>query len=110
LGDTSANEAGVALWKKVLGFDPKDPEQNRTVSPAFQADRFKVPVFLAVGTDDIRTPMEQTMAMQRALKEAGKPVTLLVKPDEGHGFGKLENLVELYARILEFLRQNIGTR
>ena len=46
--------------------------------------------------------------MKDALTQAGnEPVTLL-KTYEGHGFYDLENNVELYDKMLQFLNQHIG--
>ena len=39
----------------------------------------------------------------------GKKVVWITKKDEGHGYGKLENNVDLYKQIFEFLDKNIGT-
>ena len=47
--------------------------------------------------------------MRAALLKAGKPVVRIQKDDEGHGFAKLENNVDLYTQILKFLDENIGS-
>jgi dipeptidyl aminopeptidase/acylaminoacyl peptidase len=61
--------------------------------------------------DDIRTPLEQTRAMQRALERAGNaPRAMVVKAEEGHGFGKLENNVDLYNTMFKFLDEQIGPK
>ena len=47
--------------------------------------------------------------MVRALERAvNKPKHVILKEDEGHGFGKTENNIELYTKVLEFLDTNIG--
>jgi acyl-CoA synthetase (NDP forming) len=75
------------------------------------ADRIKNPIMFYAGADDFRTPLEQTSRMIRALERAGnKPKAALVKDNEGHGFGKTENNVELYNAIFKFLEESIGTR
>ena len=66
-------------------------------------------MFVYAGADDIRTPIEQTNAMVRALSRAGNPAKeVLIKKEEGHGFGRVENRVELYEKMLKFLDDNIG--
>jgi dipeptidyl aminopeptidase/acylaminoacyl peptidase len=107
-GFTVWSDLGVPFWKRVLGFDPKDAEANRSVSPAYQAESIRAPVFLAAGADDRVTPLEQTTAMKDALERANKPVIVMIKPREGHGFGRLENLVEEYGAILDFFDRYIG--
>jgi dipeptidyl aminopeptidase/acylaminoacyl peptidase len=81
------------------------------INPVNLADRIKQPLLIYAGEDDIRTPLEQTTRMIRALERAGnKPRAVIVKPGEGHGFGKTENNVELYEAILKFLEESIGKR
>jgi len=79
------------------------------ISPVNLAARIKHPVMMYAGADDIRTPLEQTSGMQRALSSAGNPPRkVIIKAEEGHGFGKIENRVELYQEMLKFLDQHIG--
>jgi dipeptidyl aminopeptidase/acylaminoacyl peptidase len=59
----------------------------------------------------VRTPIEQTNAIVRALRSAGNPPRhLIIKPGEGHGYGKLENNVDLYNKVFEFLDETIGAK
>jgi dipeptidyl aminopeptidase/acylaminoacyl peptidase len=109
-GDTASSPGGVAFWLRLIGVDdvsriPAD------ISPVNLADRIKQPVMLYAGADDIRTPLEQTTRMVRALEQAGnRPKLVLIKPEEGHGFGRVENNIDLYERILKFLDEQIGAR
>lgn len=88
--------------------------RRRTVRASlalFLADRIKRPLLIYAGADDIRTPLEQTSAMVSALERAGNPPKkVIIKAGEGHGYGKLENNVELYNEILEFLNATIGPK
>ena len=75
------------------------------------ARQIKAPVFMYAGAADIRTPPEQTRAMVSALERAGNPPkAVIIKSDEGHGFGRVENNIDLYTRMLEFLDENIGSK
>ena len=108
-GDTAHSEAVVSFAKRLVGAD-KNPAAAREVSPVHLANRMKGALFMYAGSDDIRTPIEQTRNMQRALESAGRPPRMLVKAEEGHGFGKVENSVELYDAILQFLDAQIGPK
>jgi dipeptidyl aminopeptidase/acylaminoacyl peptidase len=109
-GDTSSSEAAVNFWKKLLGSEDLSSPVVRAISPVFLADKIKGPVFVYAGEDDIRTPIEQTRDMIAALTKAGNPPKdVVIKAEEGHGFGKVENNVDLYNRMLKFLAEHLGT-
>jgi dipeptidyl aminopeptidase/acylaminoacyl peptidase len=103
-GDSASSEQAQKFWKGLTGAKDWDEPLVRQISPVFHADKIKIPVFMYAGRDDIRVPIDQINRMHKALADAGNPAKgYIVKPDEGHGFGKLENNVELYTEILKFL-------
>lgn len=75
------------------------------VSPARNADKFKVPVLLAMGSNDVRVPLIHGERMQSALESAGKKVEYVVYTGEGHGFNKDENVFDHYRRVEKILRE-----
>ena len=108
-GDTAPNEAGVTFWKSVLGETDLDSKTTQDISPVFNAAKIKRSVFMYAGIDDIRVPLGQISRMKNELERAGNPVKgYVLKEDEGHGFGKLENRVDLYNKILVFLKDQLG--
>ena len=108
-GDSAFNEAAVTYWKSLLGSDDLSAPIVREISPVFHADKIKRPVFLYAGQDDIRVPIGQIHDMNSNLESAGNPPKeFVVKEREGHGFGRLENSVDTWTRILEFLKAQIG--
>jgi dipeptidyl aminopeptidase/acylaminoacyl peptidase len=108
-GDTGWREEGLTFWKNVIGVEDLGSKAVKDISPLFSADKLKGSVFLYAGQDDIRVPISQINKMDRALKSAGNPPAgYVVKEREGHGFGRLENNVDLYTRILAFLKQQFG--
>jgi len=109
-GDTSSSEMAVSFWNAMIGVKTTR-DTPADISPVNLADRIKQPLLIYAGEDDIRTPLEQTTRMIRALERAGnKPRAVIIKPGEGHGFGKTENNVELYEAIFKFLEESIGKR
>ena len=79
------------------------------ISPVNHASKIKGAVFLYAGEDDARVPIDQINRMNQALKAAGNPAkAYVVKPLEGHGYGKTENAVDLYNQMLKFLDEQIG--
>ncbi len=109
-GDTMYNESGVTYWMSVLGVDELSNPVVREISPVFHADKIKRPVFLYAGQDDIRVPIAQIRDMASNLESAGNPPKdFVIKEQEGHGFGKLENRVDTWTKILAFLKEQIGS-
>lgn len=104
-GDISESSYGKDFLSYAVG-----KEQLDAGSPTKQAARIKVPVFLAAGGADVRAPQEQSEAMEKALKGAGKYVESLYYPTEGHGFANEENNREYYARLLTFFHRYLGGR
>lgn len=111
----------INLWRKdkaALRSESLNRELDRTVgndpaaltqiSPAFQAAKIDVPVFLVHGKADNNVKVEQYRAMEAALKQAGKPYETMLVDGEGHGFYNPKNIAELYRRMEIFLAKNIG--
>lgn len=108
-GGLAWSPVGQSVWRRIVGMKTHDPALLRELSPVHKADRIRGSVFLYAGSSDVVTPIEQTTAMVRALERAGRPPKeLVIRPEEGHGFGRLEHRVELYERILRFLDSEIG--
>ncbi|MEO8524028.1 MAG: S9 family peptidase [Caldimonas sp.] len=109
-GDTAGNASGVEFWKAVIGVTDTSKIPH-DISPVYLADKIKQPVMLYWGADDIRVPIEQGNVMIRALEKAGNPPkVVLIKKEEGHGFGRVENNIDLYTKMLDFLDTNIGPK
>ena len=105
-GDIRDSGSGKTYLNEWIG-----PKQDvASVSPTRFADRIKVPVFLAAGGEDERAPIQHTEMMEKALRKAGVPVDAVYYPTEGHGFYKLENEREFYAKLLAFFHKHIGGR
>jgi len=107
--DYVSNPASVDFWKAILGVTDLKSQLVQDLSPVNNAGKIKGAIFLYAGRDDVRVPVDQINRMDRALKAAGNPApAYVVKAGEGHGFGKLENNVDLYTQILKFLDEQIG--
>src|SRR5690606_34719453 len=97
--------SGETWSEEWMGTDMTVLAQN---SPVNLASRIKVPVLLAAGGQDERTPPEHTRKMERALQQAGVPVEAIYYPTEGHGFFLPANRKEYYGRLLAFLESHLG--
>ena len=78
-------------------------------SPARNADKIKAPVLLIHGEEDRTVPIRQARAMCSALRELGKACEALYLKREGHGFRSEQNRLDVYRRVISFLKQQLGT-
>ncbi len=76
-------------------------------SPSHNAGKVRVPVLMAYGRKDPIVDIEQGEELHKQLRRNGKEVRFLVKPDEGHGYRKRENVLELYGEIERFLDRHL---
>lgn len=87
-----------------------DREFLRSVSPIHRADEIKVPMLIAHGLNDPRVPIGEALQLDIALKKRGQNPELLIFPDEGHGFAKLENRLVFANEVVSFLDRTIGAK
>ncbi|MFU8772775.1 MAG: alpha/beta fold hydrolase [Anaerolineales bacterium] len=84
-----------------------DPQENYNLwyerSPFFFLDRIQAPVQLICGAHDPRCPASESIAARDALVTLKKPVDFVLYPDEGHGFLKIENVVDATLKRAAFL-------
>jgi dipeptidyl aminopeptidase/acylaminoacyl peptidase len=109
LTDFSSSKSAIHFWSKMAGDPKTEKEYLRSISPAYHADKIKAPLFIIAGRDDRRTPLEQAEKMRAALEKVGKNPEWMVKAEEGHGFAKTENRVDMYTQMLAFFNKHIGT-
>ena len=99
-------------WRRDLreaeyGSLEEDRELLESISPLNRADRIDAPLFVLHGANDPRVPLEEAEQIVSALERRSIPVELLVFEDEGHGIAKLENQIEAYTRVVEFLEEHV---
>jgi len=84
-----------------------DPVENHDLwherSPFFFLDRVRAPVQLICGANDPRCPACESVQARDKLQTLGKEVELVLYHDEGHGFLKIENVINAEVRRLAFL-------
>jgi dipeptidyl aminopeptidase/acylaminoacyl peptidase len=99
-------------WRRSLreaeyGSLEDDREFLESVSPINNIERIAAPLFVLHGENDPRVPVGEA---RQIVEEAGDhvPVRELIFEDEGHGFSKLENRIEAYSAIADFLDEHVG--
>ena len=88
-----------------------DPAKNRELwrdrSPINFVDRIKVPVLLLAGSNDPRCPKSEAQQVTDAIKKHNGTAELKIYENEGHGFARVENQIDAYTRVAEFLQKYV---
>lgn len=87
--------------------DPEDQKIMREVSPALNVDKITKPLFVVQGANDPRVNIDESDQVVANLRERGINTPYMVKYDEGHGFGREENRIELYQCMMGFFAQHL---
>jgi len=109
-------ESFPEYWKpyidmlKEIWYDIDDPGESNIaieVSPVFQVDRIKKPVFVVQGANDPQVNIDESDQIVTKLREKGFDVIpYMVKYNEGHGYSREENRMDLYKYMLGFFAKN----
>ena len=75
--------------------------------PLNNIQHIEAPLLVLHGENDPRVPVGEAEQIAEEAAEQGVPVEKFVFPDEGHGFSKLENRIEAYTKIAEFLQKYV---
>jgi dipeptidyl aminopeptidase/acylaminoacyl peptidase len=88
-----------------------DPEKNKALyedrSPINFIDQVKAPLLLLAGGHDPRCPKTETQQVVDAIKKRGGVIDSKVYENEGHGFAKVENQIDAYKRVADFLQAHV---
>ncbi len=106
--ENGADSRAYAYWKNVIGDPAKDGAAIEAVSPYRLADKFKAPVLLIHGADDLVVPDRQSELMEQALKAANKPVTYLRIGKDDHSLIAPDSRTKALTAIAAFLKSHIG--
>ncbi|HET9920574.1 MAG TPA: S9 family peptidase [Ktedonobacteraceae bacterium] len=100
-------QSNIPDWdRRFIGADMlENPEAYRERSAITYASRVTTPTLIVHGEKDECVPVNQAYAFQRALKERGVPVELVVYPREGHGPREKDHLRDLEQRMVRWLKQ-----
>ncbi|GAB7008151.1 S9 family peptidase [Halorubrum trueperi] len=99
-------------WRRELreaeyGSLADDREFLESISPINNIEAIESPLFVLHGANDPRVPVGEAEQIVEEAREQDVPVRKLIFDDEGHGFAKLENRIEAYREIVEFLAEHV---
>lgn len=105
-----------AYWEKykdflyAIWYNPNIPEEKiimDEVSPALHADKIIRPLMVVQGANDPRVNINEADQIVENVRARNIEVPYMVKYDEGHGFRKEENRIELYKIMMGFFAKNL---
>lgn len=108
ISSAGGSTAATRYWRAFMGADKPGAGATLTsLSPARLAARADAPILLIHGKDDTVVPLEQSRAMEKALKAAGKPVEFVLLDGEDHWLsGEPTRIASLRAAVDFVLRHN----
>jgi dipeptidyl aminopeptidase/acylaminoacyl peptidase len=88
-----------------------DRVKNKTLyeerSPINYIDQIKAPLLLLAGGNDPRCPKSEAQQVVDAIKKRGGTVDYKVYENEGHGFARVDNQIDAYKRVADFLLAHV---
>ncbi len=97
-------------YDKVMMGDPSK-EADRALlherSPIFFMDKIKAPLLILAGGNDPRCPKSESDQVLDAVKKNGGVAELKIYENEGHGFARVENQIDAYKRVADFLKAHV---
>ncbi|MDH3991957.1 MAG: S9 family peptidase [Gammaproteobacteria bacterium] len=101
-------EPWMAAISTVEYGDPvKDKELLEQLSPIHKVDRVIAPTIVLHGANDTNVPVVEAEQVVENLQERGVPVKYVLFPDEGHGWGKVENRVTSDVEIVRWFEEHL---
>ena len=92
----------------MVGPLPQAEEIYFQRSPLSHLERFRTPLLIEQGLDDLVVPPSQSEAVRDALASNGVPHAYLAFEGEGHGFRRAETVVRTLEAEVAFLGQILG--
>ncbi|WP_340646141.1 prolyl oligopeptidase family serine peptidase [Phenylobacterium sp.] len=101
---TGMDQRSVRFWKELSGAS--EGQDLDEISPVRLAARADAPILLIHGRDDTVVPLEQSLLMEKALKQAGKSVELVNMAGEDHWLSGEPTRQLMLARTIAFVEQH----
>ena len=93
--------------RATMGDPAKSRDRLHDRSPIFFVDRIKAPLLLLAGGNDPRCPKEETLQVVEEVKKRGGVAEYKIYENEGHGFARVENQIDAYRRVTNFLKAHV---
>ena len=101
---SGSDRRAESFWRALMGASAGQDLQ--AISPVKLAARADAPILLIHGVDDSVVPIEQSQAMEKALKAAGKPVEFVTMPSEDHWLSREVTRQAMLKSAVAFVEKN----
>ena len=101
-----SDSTALRYENRLMGSDNIDDPKLAPISPITHVADVQIPILLIHGQDDTVVPIEQSEAMEAALRAAGKPVTFVKLDGEDHWLSKPDTRLQMLKATVQFLEAN----
>jgi len=105
-GGADSRNPTIRYWKRFMGAAGSSDRSLDERSPARLAARADAPILLVHGRQDTVVPFNQSALMERALREAGKPVDLVLLDGEDHSLSGGPARLQMLEATVAFLERH----
>lgn len=105
--DHGKNHWVVEYWERSVSSGETKKETLKKISPAYLADKVKVPVLLIHSDKDDVVDINQSKRMKKKLKKSGKAVKFVKLKGDDHYLIHAESRVKLLKEVETFLSENL---
>lgn len=103
---TGRRNSGYRYWIRYLGVETVDDRRLEQVSPVRAAGNGRAPVLLIHGRDDTVVPYSQSTDIERALRDARRPVQLVELASEDHYLSREPSRIQMMREAVRFLEEH----
>ncbi len=95
-------------WETKMGGTPtQKPAVYKRANVLSRVQQINTPLLVLHGEQDPQVPPQESQEFVAALKQAGKPVSYVTYPNEGHGFTQPAHRKDAYERQIQFLDEQL---
>ena len=105
--DTAELDMADDFFNRVFG---EDEQTAIDFSPVYHTNKIQVPIFIAHGGKDERTPIQQARKLRKGLKDNNVQFEWMEKKNEGHGFFVEKNRIDFYTALLDFIDKHTSKK
>jgi len=104
-GDIQGSRGGKPQLAIRLG---KDVENQKRMSPHYNAEKLKVPFYIIHGKQDVRAPYKHAVKFSKKLNKLGFEHKTLFIAKEGHGYSNEQVRYESNLELIKFFKKHLN--